>query len=545
MKKTLPLAFTLPILTLATGTAVLLVGYWDHRRDVDEVENLFEAHVDSVAQLIKEGAREASASTSLIYDLTEDHLVSLSQALPSSPSTLIEPLLVRISVRENTIDGHFASVPEADRKGLVDWMMSRPLDHLIDDGPLRRLGLACILRKTSDAAFLIVCRDAEELSMLRKEIGIGPLLKGVIKGDVLYVALQDSEGILSVAPSQELVSRWRDDPFLAATLSARPGSGTSRLRRIGEVTVFEGVIPFVMADESTVLLRVGIDAAPLMRIRRGASQRFVTLIGLVLGIFLFSLLVALLLRRWHRKQTEMSRIIEAEEKRRHHWETIGQMAATVAHEVRNPLNTISMVTQRMAQEFHIDDDERREFEEMLGVLSSESRRVGRFITEFLDLGKPLLLNREAVPVKDAVQEVLFPLTMRAEEENKTLEMDYEGDDIIVVDRHRFRQMLTNLVSNALDAVDGEGKVAVRPRAVSRGISIEVSDNGSGMTDQQLAEVMKPFVSYKSTGTGLGLPLVARIAEVHGGAFELSSNPGTGTVATVFIPASAEHEGRSQ
>jgi two-component system sporulation sensor kinase A len=105
-----------------------------------------------------------------------------------------------------------------------------------------------------------------------------------------------------------------------------------------------------------------------------------------------------------------------------------------------------------------------------------------------------------------------------------------------LDKERFRQIIANLVGNALDAVPVGGVVRVESAFSQAGLTVEVSDNGPGIADDRLREVMKPFVSDKSTGTGLGLPLVKRIAEAHGGSLSLSSTPGGGIVASVFVPA---------
>ena len=540
MTKQLPLVLILPAATVVVGAAILLFGFWDYRREADDVEQLFKAHVDSVALLVKEGAREASASTSLIYDITEENLLATARLLADSPpDTGSEPVIARVVVENGVPGGDFGPIPERARHRFIEWMRTGPEEVLVDDGPLRKLGLACILHSISPGKSTILCRDAEELSVLRREIGIGPLLKGVIKKDILYVALQDQEGILAVAPSPEHVSRWRDDPFLSASLESRRASGTSRLRYVGGHAVFEGLIPFVMADDSTVLLRVGIDAAPLERVRESAWQRFSVMVGLVLGIVLLSFLVAWMIRHWQLKQLEMDRLFEAEEEKRKHWETIGQMAATVAHEVRNPLNTIGMVSQRLKCEFDIPEGERPAFDEMLDIMTSESRRVGRVVTEFLDLGKPLHLERRSVPADAAVREALLPLMMRAEGEGKTITLESHGSDAISLDQERFRQVIANLVGNALDAVSEGGAVRVRALCSPMGLTVEVSDNGPGIAGDRLQEVMKPFVSDKSTGTGLGLPLVKRIAEAHGGTFTLTSTPGGGTVASVFVPAAAK------
>ncbi len=546
-KKVIPVLWILALMATIAGISFLVTGYIAYRRDVRAIHQMFRAHVDSVALSIKEGAREAASATSLIYELTERHLLTASKLVrpsASSPPRESERADLAVSLVEmerERFDGDWGPVPANARASFLKWMMQSPSGVLVDDGPVGKWNLACILHSHPNDTAVIVCRDAEELNMLRREIGIGPLLKGVIQKDVLYVALQDADGVLAVAPSPALLSAWEDDPALERTLRRSPSSGAARIRFLKNVSIYEGMIPFEMADESVVLLRVGIDASTLHNVTLGAERRFVVMVVLVGGILFLIVLIAGLFSRWQRRNQEMTLQMAEQEEARKHWETIGQMAATVAHEVRNPLNTIGMIAQRLRGELTIAEHERAEFDEFIETLQSESARVGRVVTGFLDLGKPLHLTPEETDTAAALERACLPFRMRAEQEGKRVILDNRCTGKVHLDSDRFLQVLSNLIENAMDAVEAGGEVTVRAEPLPRGLKIEIVDDGPGLSAEQLEEVMNPFVSFKASGTGLGLPLCKRIAEAHRGSLRLSANRTKGTTATLIIRDMTEEE----
>ncbi|MDJ0765083.1 MAG: HAMP domain-containing sensor histidine kinase [Myxococcota bacterium] len=531
------LAFTL--VTAVIGGIILSYGYWEHRRSNDEIKGLFLAHVDSVASLVREGAYEAASATAIVYELTEEHLLATAKHLAAlegakRPSPMDAPVVHLTIARNGDITGSWGPIPENDAAAFIAQIQTAEFEALVNDGIIGVMDLIC-LRHDAVMGEKIVCILNEQLKALHKETGIGRLLNGVIKQDVLYVGLQDESGILAVAPSQEWLSTWEKDPSLAGTLASEPPKAKSRLRDVNNRPVFEGLIPFKMMDESMVVLRVGIDATVLATAESNAKRRFAIMSILVCGICFLVGLLTLLVGRWQSKQDEIQKTMAANAEQARHWETIGQMAATVVHEVRNPLNTIQMISSRLTREFSINAKERKEYNSMLDLLTSESGRINNVLTDFLDLGNPIKLIPTQINVIEALDNIVAAKTVRAKKEDKTLVLDPRVDATVEIDHKRFVQITSNLIDNALDAIEPNGRVTVSVELMDQNLVVSVADNGPGMPADVRNEVMKPFVSYKSTGTGLGLPLVERLIEAHGGAFELSSQPGRGTIARVIIP----------
>jgi signal transduction histidine kinase len=531
-------------MAIVIGVAILLYSHWARLQVEGEVESLFRAHVDSVALLVEEGAREAAASTSLIYELTEEHLSTAAELLPiareagqkQSNRPVDEAWTVHLVFSDDAPpQGEWGPVPEDERTRFLDQLDGAGPDELVDTGLAADLGLLCLYRKTG-AGLSLVCQSAEKVNALRAKTGIGPLLRGVVKEDVRFVALQDATGVLAIAPSTDLLTKWGEDPMLEASLIGESDGTLSRLRQVNGQPVFEGLIPFEMADESKVVLRIGIDASPLLEVRENLEQRYNVMVALAAGVVLLVGLLSWFFWRWQEKEAAMQALLASQAEQQKHWQTIGQMAATVAHEVRNPLNTVAMVSQRLQTEFSIDGEERADFDEMVGLLLSESKRVGQVIQEFLDLGAPLKLQLEQIDVEDSLNTALLPMQIRAEKEGKTIALIHRGGGRVVLDDMRFRQMVTNLVGNALDAVSEGGEVVVRSECSPTGLQLKVVDNGMGLNEDEVKNVIHPFVSLKASGTGLGLPLVKRFTDLHGGEFTIESKRGKGTTARIVIPA---------
>jgi two-component system sensor histidine kinase HydH len=306
-----------------------------------------------------------------------------------------------------------------------------------------------------------------------------------------------------------------------------------------EEPLFEGLGPFPLPDGTTALLRVGVDASPMLAVQAGIEWRHRVLYLVVGLLVLISFAGTWLMDRWAKRRREAERLLAAREEESRHWQTISQMAQTVAHEVRNPLNTLKMAAQRLQREFSIPDSERPDYQELVGMLQNEADRVNHVVSEFMELGKPLVLEIESLPMAEVLEEALMPMRIRAGQESKRMEVDTAAGKKARLDRRRFAQIVSNLVGNALDAVGPGGTVRVQADVHAGGLHLVIDDDGPGMDARTLERVQKPFMTTKARGTGLGLSIARRLIEAHRGTFELSSEAGKGTRARVFFPMKPE------
>lgn len=225
-------------------------------------------------------------------------------------------------------------------------------------------------------------------------------------------------------------------------------------------------------------------------------------------------------------------------KERERLAALGQMAAGLAHEIRNPLGAIKgavMVLEADRVEF---DARSREF---FDVIVEEVDRLNRVVSQFLTYSRPF--KGEMAPV-DVAEVVTATLRILSDEQRPRIHVEREDDlPAIRGDGEALRQVLHNLVLNALDAVRGrdDGRVSISLSLRRRGllrtdaVALEVSDNGPGLTQQTMSNLFVPFHTTKSGGTGLGLPISQRIVENHRGAIEVGNVHDGGARFTVLLP----------
>jgi PAS domain S-box-containing protein len=234
-----------------------------------------------------------------------------------------------------------------------------------------------------------------------------------------------------------------------------------------------------------------------------------------------------------RDQTRRKQL-EEQLRRREKLTAMGQLASGVAHEIRNPLNAISMIVQRFQKEFHPVSDQ-EEYFGLTRTVRSEIERIGQIIRQFLDLARPPKLNPAPVAVAALIRQSLEVIRAQAEAKHIRLITSQDATAVLIGDRDQLHQALLNLLQNAMEAVAEEGTVAIRTKSLDQHIAVEISDDGAGMTPELQKRIFDLYFTTKPAGTGLGLALVHRIVTEHGGEIAVQSSPGQGTTFTLTFP----------
>ena len=228
---------------------------------------------------------------------------------------------------------------------------------------------------------------------------------------------------------------------------------------------------------------------------------------------------------------------------------VGRLAAAIAHEIRNPLNYINLTLDHLRSSFAPEDEQRRQkFEQLAVQLKTEVARINRHITDFLKYSRPSALELQPVNVREAAQDALQLIAVQAQECGIRTHLEQNGEvPLVTADRDAIRSVLTNLLLNGLQAIDGEGgDLTIRVSGLNgAGAQIEISDTGSGIQAEDISKVFEPYYSTKETGTGLGLAIVKKAVDDHGGTIRVNSKPGTGTTFTITLPAKRKEEGPRQ
>ncbi len=219
--------------------------------------------------------------------------------------------------------------------------------------------------------------------------------------------------------------------------------------------------------------------------------------------------------------------------------SLGEMAAGVAHEIRNPLGGIKMATRLLASREAPSD---RISQEMAHSIVSGITEIESIITSLLDYARDTRLDLQEYPLARILDDVVTGARPEAEPRGIELRAGQIDPDIVAtVDGPRLRQVFTNVLRNALEATERRDRPRVEVRLYRRGTHavVEVRDNGSGMGPEQREKIFLPFFTTKPTGTGLGMAIVKKIMDLHDGEIEIESLPGGGTVVRLVIPRAAQ------
>jgi two-component system, NtrC family, sensor histidine kinase HydH len=219
---------------------------------------------------------------------------------------------------------------------------------------------------------------------------------------------------------------------------------------------------------------------------------------------------------------------------------IETLAAGVAHEVRNPLNSVQINLSILEQELsELTPNRQSHVFVVLAKIAAEIKRLDDFVSEFLRFARPPRLNVERLALHDLLADLAAFITPECSKKGVSLILDLRGPDTARLDAFQLKQATLNLVLNALQATDPGGHVVLRTSGGDGRLAIGVSDDGEGMSPETRGQAFTPFFTTRAAGTGLGLPLVQRIVEQHGGSIEISSTPGEGTTVTMVFPEAVE------
>ena len=394
----------------------------------------------------------------------------------------------------------------------------------------------------------IVCAglDAEALAAERRRIGPGRLLRALgQRAGSVYLALQDSNGILSATANVDSLSSVTGDPLLRSVLAT--GEPASREINFGGRRVLEQVTRLEVAGRPVSLLRAAVDLSEVRR-RQRAIARSIGLHSLLLLATLAAGAALLIANRrlvvaqtaWAQARREVT-ALEAERSRHERSVALGEMASGVAHEIRNPLNAIHMIAQRLGREF-TPEGGGEEYRRLTDTVRDEVGRLNRIVQQFLAFARPAAPQVREVDLAAVVREVVTLVRGRFEAQGVVLAEDLPERLVVPADADLMRQALHNLLDNALDACADGARVTVGLQAGEAAVRLIVSDTGSGIAPAELPRIFNLYHTSKPAGTGVGLAIVDQVAAQHGGRVQVESELGRGTTFILEFPPGSAGKG---
>jgi PAS domain S-box-containing protein len=224
-------------------------------------------------------------------------------------------------------------------------------------------------------------------------------------------------------------------------------------------------------------------------------------------------------------------------------QAIANFGESVAHEIRNPLNSIHMNVQLLREGLRGAESDFEAIDRTANTVQREIKRLDRVVRDFVQYSRPPGLDLQPGSINHVVRAALDLLDAQIREKNIAVETSLQSAQPVRMDRDRMQRAIYNVLLNAVQVLGEGGHVICRSRDEGTLCCLEFTDDGPGLAPEKTAHIFDLFYTTKKGGTGLGLPLANRIVEEHGGRMAVASEPGAGATFAIFLPFEGPPAGR--
>jgi len=546
---------------------ILIMGIMDMRRLDNTLVGIQENRAQGIVEVVQRLAQENL--NNLVQASQREEKRPFGPVAPDafSPQKLLINALVQLGQevdlhwKKERLSGSYLR-KYADEKGI--WMIAvlnrqdRPVFQsrslpagLVEGNPapqisvelMNRLGKEkkagfIALRRKDGSGTVIIALDPEGLRFWGTKVSVEKALQelggGRSQGLAYFMITDPHDKIL--ASAGDLPVKWQPGEMPVAEMLAGSRAMASRKVIYRDRALLDIAVPVYLNNQTAGIARMGLERESMERILVENGKNIAVFMGLTMFIAFLSMWVLYMNQNRHLAGiVTMERRLEKAER----LSALGQLAAGVAHEIRNPLNAISMASQRLKRDFiPAEEGKEREFQTITGVIRDEIRRLNGIIEEFLTFSRSRRLDLREYPVTDVLQKIVNLLREETAEKGIALETNWsEPSPVIPMDMDKLQQALLNFTKNAVESIAGGGKVTLAVGPEKKGwIKIAIVDTGCGMTAEEIEHIFSPEYTTKEKGLGLGLPLSHEIIRGHGGEIRVTSRKDAGTTFEIILPA---------
>ena len=307
---------------------------------------------------------------------------------------------------------------------------------------------------------------------------------------------------------------------------SRPGTPSPPLIIVerGRITVAES--KFIVDTQE---ITIGLDASPLSESVRSLWRDFLLFSG---ALICLGTLLSCLLYRQQSLHVEAIRAYERNMSEQREDAALGRAAASIAHEIRNPLNSLSMGLQRLHMEANELKDEHRQFIE---IMLDAVRRTNGIVTGLLDYASPQYINPQEVRLDLLVQNILPLYQARCAQQGVRLKTEVTCKDPVAGDPGRLSQVIENMLKNAVEAQPHGGFIDIAITRSAGSVIMAMTNGGFSLSPEEAGRITEPYFTTKPSGTGLGLAIARRIITAHGGQLQVKPLPGNTVTIQFQLP----------
>jgi len=414
-------------------------------------------------------------------------------------------------------------------------------DLLTRLGRLKKVGFIA-LQRPDGSGTIVIALDQDSAHYWGTRVSVEKAIEKLGEGQgqgLVYLTVRDKEG-LPLGNAGKALEELKENPLVANILGGTQKIESRKVLNDGR-SILEIIAPLRLDDQIAGIIRLGLERGNTDQILNENRRNIFVFLALIVLITLLSMWLL-----YHDQNRHLAGIVEMERQleKAERLSSLGQLAAGVAHEIRNPLNAISMASQRLKREFMPADEQKiKEFHIITGVIRDEIRRLNGIIEEFLTFSKSRKLELRDCPVQEVLQKIVHLISADAAAKGIAVRTDWEERPVVIpMDMDKLQQAFLNFVKNAMESISGKGIITLTIRKPDKGrVSIRVTDTGCGMTTEQVERIFNPEYTTKEKGLGLGLPLAHEIIRGHGGEIRVLSRKGEGTTFEILLPVERHND----